>query len=1022
MKRLVLVLVVGSVVAPSVALGGSGPPLADAGLDQEVEQGTTVLLDGTGSRDPDGRIDTYRWRIETPAGATTTPRDPTSGRTSFVADEPGRYAVTLRVTDDEGETATDTLYVTVEGGARTPTSTPRPSATPSPATETPTPTPAPTETSTPTSTPDGRDPTVRGPQVVTGDRPLTGDYRIEADRGIEQVRWFTDDRSHDSGLETTVRWRPGVRDLRAVVTYADGTRRTATFSDGSTRVEADPRPDVSISDLARRGRIAGDANASDAFGNLERVDVSVDGRELGAVRADRSRIDDRRSGDLSTAFDWSGVEPEKNYTVTATAVDARGQERTVTRTVETIGKPRVISAEFVNGPVDSYHDRIEPERYTAHHVLKVDLNGVSESEISISTTPRKSEQVYRVADRRVERNGGTLVVHTYWVGEKPSRQDGYQVKSTWRVSRTQWTGTERSSFQVTPSPPEIHLEMRNDGTRSVGARANSTSDVIDFSEPIVVDASKSFDPDGSDLRFGWQLGAKPISADNTTARLSSWDDGQLVLKDEQGQQSAQTWSATRGFVPEIAAMNVSSKRHPGESAEEPYRPRQTVEIAVRTQSVHFRRETTTADIGAELRGSEGTIVEWRKVTDTGPLAPGDDRGGENSFYYEGVVEISAAALANDDVRTELVLYNEHRPQEVRDRTDLPSVNTTAISETRRTDLSVDDIEYVIRKPTETRVTVDGRDELGLRRSAGFTVESVNSEVVGYRIERRVQLQEARYEERTKRFDLRSTRRTFLRHNPNWRTAGTETTQKRVRHTTTTWRDSPGSGYTGRTRRVETEPAEYVTERQFSYTTWETSTREATTRQCLPNVGCYTTTYEKTVVTPVERTYWATGRHSPSHTATGRERRHLVSPAEYTTEYEHERTYWETERTTEYVATKTEQVQQARYEWRHYETVTGERAAWRTANDDPDLRIGGTVTDRTWTMVRGGHETVVRPAYEDDFEVLETRATVRGNVVRYESSGPDQPTTRTLLGTFKTEFVGDGVVDRETIRERIRSGE
>lgn len=415
MKRLVLVLVVGSVVAPSVALGGSGPPLADAGLDQEVEQGTTVLLDGTGSRDPDGRIDTYRWRIETPAGATTTPRDPTSGRTSFVADEPGRYAVTLRVTDDEGETATDTLYVTVEGGARTPTSTPRPSATPSPATETPTPTPAPTETSTPTSTPDGRDPTVRGPQVVTGDRPLTGDYRIEADRGIEQVRWFTDDRSHDSGLETTVRWRPGVRDLRAVVTYADGTRRTATFSDGSTRVEADPRPDVSISDLARRGRIAGDANASDAFGNLERVDVSVDGRELGAVRADRSRIDDRRSGDLSTAFDWSGVEPEKNYTVTATAVDARGQERTVTRTVETIGKPRVISAEFVNGPVDSYHDRIEPERYTAHHVLKVDLNGVSESAISISTTPRKSEQVYRVADRRVERNGGTLVVHTYWV-------------------------------------------------------------------------------------------------------------------------------------------------------------------------------------------------------------------------------------------------------------------------------------------------------------------------------------------------------------------------------------------------------------------------------------------------------------------------------------------------------------------------------------------------------------------------------------------------------------------------------
>jgi hypothetical protein len=1021
MKRFVLVLIVGSILAPSVALGGSGPPLADAGLDQDVEQGTTVLLDGTGSRDPDGRIDAYRWRIETPAGAETTPRDPTSGRTSFVADEAGRYAVTLQVTDDEGNTATDTLYVDVEEAERTPTPTP---STPTPSGPTSEPTP-PTETAaTPTATRDGRNPVIRGARIVTGDRPLTASYRIEADYPVESIRWIRDGDRHSSGRETTIRWRPGVHTLRAVVTYENGARRDATFSDGSTRVEADPRPDLSLSELTRRGRIAGDANASDAFGNLERVTVAVDAHELGEKRASRSRIDDRRSEALSAAFDWSGIEPQKNYTVTATAVDARGQERTVSRTVETIGKPRVISAEFVNGPVDSYHERIDRERYTAHHVMKIDLNGLSRSAISISTTPKKEEETIEIADRHVERKGEKLLVHTYWAGMKPSGLDGYQIKSTWAADDFRWQGTERSSFHVTPSPPEIRLEMRNDGARSVGASEESSgSNLVDFSEPIVVDASESFDPDGSDLRFGWQLGAKPISANNETARLGSWDDGRLVLKDGFGERSTQTWSPTEGFVPEVTSMDVEAGRRSGavRNQKEPYSPDRTLRVAVRTQAVHFRRETATADVGAALRGAEGEIVEWRKVTDTGTLAPGDSPGGENSFYYEGVVEISAGALANGALRPELVVYNERRPQEIRDRTELPSVTTRSLSETRRANLAVADLRYAVRKTTETSVTVDSRDELRARRANGFTVDSTDTEVVGYAIERRVQTQEARYRERTKRFDFRGSRRTFLRHRPNWRVAGTETTRKRIQRRTTTWRDSRGSGFTGRTREVLTEPAEYATERQFAYTTWETSTREITSRQCLPNVGCYTTSYEKTVVTPVRRTYWATSRHSRSHTATGRERRQLVSPAEYTTEYEHERFYWDVEQTTEYVASTTERIQQARYEWRHYDTVSSQRAAWRMANDESDLRVGGTETERTWTMVRENHEIVVRPAYEDDFDVVETRATVYGNVVRYESAGPEQSTRKTVTDTFETEFVGDGVVSREEIRERIKSG-
>lgn len=116
MHRTALVMAV-LVVLAVVPAGGSaeddGAPLADAGLDQRAEVGETVLLDGTGSRDPDGRIETYEWQIQTPDGRTVTPADPTDPRTRFVVHESGRYEVTVTITDDDGKRTGDTLYVYV---------------------------------------------------------------------------------------------------------------------------------------------------------------------------------------------------------------------------------------------------------------------------------------------------------------------------------------------------------------------------------------------------------------------------------------------------------------------------------------------------------------------------------------------------------------------------------------------------------------------------------------------------------------------------------------------------------------------------------------------------------------------------------------------------------------------------------------------------------------------------------------------------------------------------------------------
>lgn len=106
-------LAAGSPVVGHVAASDNEAPLADAGLDQNVTANATVYLDATGSRDPDGEIDEYEWRLERPDGNYTSPNCRSCGRTSFVALQTGTYNATVTVTDDDGAVETDTLQVHV---------------------------------------------------------------------------------------------------------------------------------------------------------------------------------------------------------------------------------------------------------------------------------------------------------------------------------------------------------------------------------------------------------------------------------------------------------------------------------------------------------------------------------------------------------------------------------------------------------------------------------------------------------------------------------------------------------------------------------------------------------------------------------------------------------------------------------------------------------------------------------------------------------------------------------------------
>jgi subtilisin-like proprotein convertase family protein len=96
--------------------GGSGnyPPNADAGIDQTVNEGATVNLNGTGSSDPDGDTLSYAW-IEL-GSSWVTIQSASSAQATFTApmvNSPLNITFQLTVNDGRGGSDSDTVVVTV---------------------------------------------------------------------------------------------------------------------------------------------------------------------------------------------------------------------------------------------------------------------------------------------------------------------------------------------------------------------------------------------------------------------------------------------------------------------------------------------------------------------------------------------------------------------------------------------------------------------------------------------------------------------------------------------------------------------------------------------------------------------------------------------------------------------------------------------------------------------------------------------------------------------------------------------
>jgi len=88
-------------------------PVANAGPDQNVKNGTTVTLDGSASSDANGDALTYQWTMDArPSGSSTALSSTTAAKPTFTPDVAGNYILSLIVSDGALKSVADSVTIT----------------------------------------------------------------------------------------------------------------------------------------------------------------------------------------------------------------------------------------------------------------------------------------------------------------------------------------------------------------------------------------------------------------------------------------------------------------------------------------------------------------------------------------------------------------------------------------------------------------------------------------------------------------------------------------------------------------------------------------------------------------------------------------------------------------------------------------------------------------------------------------------------------------------------------------------
>jgi pimeloyl-ACP methyl ester carboxylesterase len=232
-------------------------PTADAGPDQTVtdtdgDGQEDVTLDGSGSDDPDGSIESYVWTEDGTQIAT--------GVSPTVTLSIGNHTITLTVTDDDGATDTDDVAIKVQEAGNEP----------------PTANAGPDQTFTDTDD--------NGSESVT----LNGNGSDDPDGTIESYVWTEDGTQIATGVNPTVTLSVGTHTITLTVTDDDGATDTDDVAitvqeAGNEQPAANAGPDQTVTDTDGNGQEAvtlDGSSSDDPDGSIESYVWTEDGIQI----------------------------------------------------------------------------------------------------------------------------------------------------------------------------------------------------------------------------------------------------------------------------------------------------------------------------------------------------------------------------------------------------------------------------------------------------------------------------------------------------------------------------------------------------------------------------------------------------------------------------------------------------------------------------------------------------------------------------------------------------------------------
>lgn len=1042
---LAVVLLVTAAATPALA-APNGPPLADAGLDQTTARGTAVHLDAGGSRDPDGTITDYEWTVEGPDGSAVTLDCASCEQTRFPASAVGKHEATLTVTDDDGATATDTLYVDVEPGA--------PPAM-----------------------------TLSGPsQLAVGERAT---YSASVSAGaapLDRVVWYVDgDRHTADGVDGTAASvdrqfqfpDTGGREVRAVAVDGDGQRTRATQTVAvSGSGTGDPTGDPATGD---------ETNDSDsATPDIEGPRVVTGQPPLdGTYRLTDSAtgdwfLDGRHAGtgptvtlplapgthELYATPDSGGAAafPDGTRTVVADPAPDVSIERITEASVVTVdayatdGLANLQSVEvLVDGDVERSKTLGSIERRSSGG------NHLAVLERLVAIPPGNRNVTVRATDSRGQTDSATRTIHVpgppvvksaRFVNDEPltSRHpkldaedytgkfeidielngvDPEHAGVRFRDPRDELVSMSSSQNRAELGRPELTIRRNYSrlykgkiksngevywkrGSRQESVSKFSGSTRTNLSEPVIrlslidaqnrpgslgatFDASGSFDPERSDLTFEWKDSDGSDQWEGPIKQLHPQKLIHLNVTDEQD-QSNETYEILNWFTPELQT--------PAPQNTEAVFPQDTVTYRVRTSEYELSKAVYEAErfgklIDFELVSGVGSVGGHNRYSaneDGGDFDQGRPEHTKQSYiFHEWFVSLPASEFLSGDQPTVRIQSTTQeaafREVELPDPRMYDQIGSSV-------DLWEFDVEYVEERPNyEVQRTAKPARKDALQRM-GFDLYTARQSGTKFDLEKRVKTQPAQWKTITREFDSKLERQLFLGNSGDWKANGSSEQLQERTVTERVWRDHRGGAgeSTGNSRQVRVEPAEVQTLREYEYKTQHTVevTEQEERESCLPGLGCRTYTVETT--TEETRTtahdYWSSRPRNPVHDWTGATRTRTVERAEYERQYEYRVQDTETHWQRVYHASTNSKVQPAQYGWQPYDTVRTERAA-SVLTTSPDIRQAGTETTREWTMRReDGTITRVTDAPKHLSEVVKTRMTARAHVeARYLPPNP-----------------------------------